>query len=1091
MALIRLNQLHAEVLNKVDEKDIAIKKEIETSMKYTIGPEAPENPVIGQRWFDTKSSLMKIWNGNGESADWELINANAVYLPGRNNVEKIITTNKQYTTGSGFLEFGGKVKLNKSVNLSLLANKGIPRLVGIEGEGESARKKFWFENFVLLNANGYDEETIEGSTKEDTRVLIDGVEITIKGTKPNSSVITSAVLNAINLPEAPNSVDELTRTELVFLEVWKEDIGETDFVFPYGNVQYTGDDCDGIQTSRFTGDIGYCASFEGDSVVETTVDQNGNEITNTVPKGKGWRWSEMKASFKNMIVSNYKHNIFVDGDKLVQIRYRIRVVKYSDNPAVPLTQFTYLGFTKDNNISSAIKAQGKLSQVKDDENYIIYAPYNKNNPKQLNGTYSTVYSSDLSFDGYVMALPLFLVTRRNQGVFDPIFNPNGTARFRDGIRLVADYDESDDIIGFALMDNANATLASSTTGQTWEDKYKIMIKWLFDRETILENYDNAKGFIIGGDMNSGISGRYDGLYYDEINVSDIKDLRIDVNKQLDLEYVLENEFNKFILGEQRGWEANKHIYYIKGNFAKEVPASFKNSNGEIKPLMDGSKRVKGYGFTKVIPVSYTLEDGTVTNGIPLEIANKITFGFSTHLYIRARNESHKDFYTNKFQKCEQVSLEPVLDENGKKQKDKDGNIIKQIVIHDREVYIDEDTEYIFASPKNNPKKEEMLYTDIIGDPLGNSYKFSTKMKVADLPSDIVLENGNIVFTGQNYYVYRGTRKNKVAIESSFMDSYGNFAIDESDTNTWVDITDKGGYSEGWKMYGNMGEPLFVDEEGKSLLPRDVTSGLVRNGSLVYQNCKFFKLSRPIESIKKVIVTIDRKAGKKVFLTNITSENNGVSIQDQVNTTPGTFAYKNVSYCTDNNTIMINWESFTDDAIIEIYYSTKAFPATLTKSSEVHAINDIWIGNSMRHNLGCIAIANLIQKIPVYNAPIGSKGAAKKIPLDEYLISKGDKGKVLNEDWAILTHKPVKLDGYGPAVKMLPYITSYNGRMRLNILYKELDMNKNRDGKAYTFDDNKFVVVNGQTTDDNGGTGYNVKVGHYKIDLPYFYGEVLN
>ena len=1105
MSLIRLNQLHNEIMAKVDEKDVVIKQQIETSLQYTVGSEAPSSPSIGYRWFDTTTSLMKIWNGTGEGADWELINSNAIYLPGRNAVDSAATTMKQITTGSGFLEFGGKIKSNKTINSSMLANHGIPRLAGIIGEGKDAIKKFWFENFFLLNANGYQEESLDPSTGEITEILVNGIKISIQGTNPNSEVITDSKLMAINLPPAPTATYvnkgqnnekvtlELDRDEIVFIEVWREDITETGFIFPYGNVQYTGEDADGIKTEYFDGEVGYCESFTGDCIIETEIDADGNETTTTKPKGRGWKWNTLKAAFKNMIAANYKHNLFVDGDKLIQIRYRIRVATFAKNPATILTNTTVLGFTADNDATATIKAQGKLGTLNtSDDNYTFLAPYNENNPHSLNGTYSTEYTTDLSHDGYVYALPITIVSRRNTGVFDTIFNPNGSARFRDGIRLVADYDESDDIIGFALMDMANATLASSTTGATWEDKYKIMMNWLFDRHTILTSYDNAEGFIIGGDMNSGISGRYDGLYYDEVNEADIKDLRVDINKQLDLTYVLEQEFNKFILGDQRGWEQEKHLYYWTGNAAQT--AKVKQADGSY--LLNNGEYVFGHGHVTSIPIHYKLADGSEIQGIDADIATKVTPGFTSILFtrpgVKPTDAVARPFYENTFTKRVQVACVPVLDDNGNEQTDANGDTIMRLEIYDGEVYIDENTEFIIVSPQGMSSRKTQLHADIIGDPAGNSYKFSTSEKVADLSPDTILENGNIVFTGQNYYVYRGAIKNKTDIENSYMDTSGNFAIDETDTNTWIDITNKGGYSEGWKKYGNLGYTMVVDEEGNSTIPRDVISGIydTDQGKQVRTNTKFFKLSKPVESIKKVIVTTDKKAGLKAFLTQITAADGDQSILDQVDSTPATFAFDNSVFLTNNNMIAINWKSFTDDAIVEIYYEVSSNPTVITTSSRVEMLGDIWVGNALKHDLGCKAISNLMDKVSVHDAPLGSKGAAKRIPLATYLVNKGSNGSVLNETWSILTHVPVDLSGTGPAIKILPYISSSRGELFLNLLYKELDMSTDVNGVAYKLDNDQFDVVDGETTRDNGGTGNFVKVGHRKIKLPYYFGDVV-
>jgi hypothetical protein len=132
----------------------------------------------------------------------------------------------------------------------------------------------------------------------------------------------------------------------------------------------------------------------------------------------------------------------------------------------------------------------------------------------------------------------------------------------------------------------------------------------------------------------------------------------------------------------------------------------------------------------------------------------------------------------------------------------------------------------------------------------------------------------------------------------------------------------------------------------------------------------------------------------------------------------------------------------------------------------------------------------MDKVTIHDAPLGSKGSSKRMPLATYLVNKGIDGSVLNEDWSILTHAEAGLAGNGPALKVLPYITSSRGEMFLKLLYKELDSSVNGSGVAYTLDDDQFVVIDGETTDDNGGTGNNVKIGHRKIKLPYYFGEIV-
>ena len=43
----------------------------------------------------------------------------------------------------------------------------------------------------------------------------------------------------------------LERKDLVFVEMWHEDVSETGYIFPFGNVQYQGNICDDIMTQSF------------------------------------------------------------------------------------------------------------------------------------------------------------------------------------------------------------------------------------------------------------------------------------------------------------------------------------------------------------------------------------------------------------------------------------------------------------------------------------------------------------------------------------------------------------------------------------------------------------------------------------------------------------------------------------------------------------------------------------------------------------------------------------------------------------------------------------------------------------------------
>ena len=95
---------------------------------------------------------------------------------------------------------------------------------------------------------------------------------------------------------------------------WHEDISEKNFVYPLGNVQYLGANTDGltgIANGAFTG-------FEKYSLF-------GNWQTSSALIGKGYVWSTLTEAQKKAFISNAENNCYLDGDKIIQVRYRVRV----------------------------------------------------------------------------------------------------------------------------------------------------------------------------------------------------------------------------------------------------------------------------------------------------------------------------------------------------------------------------------------------------------------------------------------------------------------------------------------------------------------------------------------------------------------------------------------------------------------------------------------------------------------------------------------------------------------------------------------------------------------------------------------------
>ncbi len=327
----------------------------------------------------------------------------------------------------------------------------------------------------------------------------------------------------------------LERKDLVFVEVWHEDVSETGFIFPFGNVQYQGNLADDIATEVFDhkfydtisgeraeipdGAKSYCQAYQkGNTVYNYYAGTSFDPATEAEKKfidstfvpdatiGKGWKLSNLNEQDRAAIFKNADHNLYYDGETLVQIRYRTRVVgmnlfknyfkgtsdymseglrfqgkspvtsrivtrkigEYTtadgrDKAGQPITetiqQFAGANLIISSSPNSLLYKQGKLF---DDALFTVEEP------------------THLSHNGYVHAIPVAIVNRRNQGVYHPEYNPNGTGFFINGINVSEDKEDfRDDITGFTLVDEHGATLQTSSVGRDRKAKFKVMLNWLF------------------------------------------------------------------------------------------------------------------------------------------------------------------------------------------------------------------------------------------------------------------------------------------------------------------------------------------------------------------------------------------------------------------------------------------------------------------------------------------------------------------------------------------------------------------------------------------------------------------------------------
>lgn len=277
--------------------------------------------------------------------------------------------------------------------------------------------------------------------------------------------------------------DAISRSDLVFPESYHEDIAEKGFGYPFGNVQYLGGNTDGltgITNGAFSG-------FE-------TYSLFGNWQTQSSLVGKGYVWSSLTEVQKRAFIANPENNCYLDGDKTIQVRYRVRV-----------------RMGEDSNSMGRATVQGKAVVP---STVLFTAPVTTVDA----GLYSNTSAMYTYTGTSTNAISIATISRRNQGMYHNVFNPNGTKLASDGL-----------------------------------DCFRTTISFT----SISDCFNPAKLLTASGYIGT-VSGRPDGLFYDQVHEGDITDLRNSSKKVEDYNRLITREFNKLIAGTIRGFEGEKY-----------------------------------------------------------------------------------------------------------------------------------------------------------------------------------------------------------------------------------------------------------------------------------------------------------------------------------------------------------------------------------------------------------------------------------------------------------------------------------------------------------------------------------------------------
>lgn len=217
-------------------------------------------------------------------------------------------------------------------------------------------------------------------------------------------------------------VDAISRSDLTFFETWHEDVSEKDFVYPLGNVQYM----------RATGDCGntVAGSFAGYGTYSLFSDawQADNALI-----GKGYVWSTLSDTNKKAFVANHENNCYLDGDKIIQVRYRCRVVMGCGDTWASVKPYeSFLAYGTNSNGAGSLMVSSKGKAVTRSFEYTDNTLSNHwvrhTITDLVTGIFvNPVYQSDETYTGtQLLILPIALVHRRNQGGYDATYNPNGS-----------------------------------------------------------------------------------------------------------------------------------------------------------------------------------------------------------------------------------------------------------------------------------------------------------------------------------------------------------------------------------------------------------------------------------------------------------------------------------------------------------------------------------------------------------------------------------------------------------------------------------------------------------------------------------------
>jgi len=407
------------------------------------------------------------------------------------------------------------------------------------------------------------------------------LEITHSGgglsVNPRTPNTATKILSVSVMPATESVIT--SRQDFGFIESWHEKISEKDAVFPLGNVQYGASSWEGMSTHNIT------ESWSEAPNIAQGYSAFGEWDTATL--GRGRRWSTLSAANKAKFLEDPENNIYSDGDDLIQVRYRVRVVEGLGDS----WEYTSPYLAPDSKVLSyseassevRVKPKGSLTSIADDlasYSSAVAGDYMSSSAvaalvEGIDGDVGvwkvrTSNAASYAHNGLCFAIPLFLVQRRNQGAYHPVFNAEGCTTWWDEAKVASSN---------RIWHGTDTHIATSAL------------------ECFYKKADGGWAAGTRGNIATGISGRPDSKAFDAIYASDVQDLRMS-SKSLPLAEIREKYKRMAIAGEVRGFEA------VPFTIAKDVnsPANSQISGGRIINYLNSGDFFKGYATDAWQPV---------------------------------------------------------------------------------------------------------------------------------------------------------------------------------------------------------------------------------------------------------------------------------------------------------------------------------------------------------------------------------------------------------------------------------------------------------------------------------------------------------